>query len=246
MVGIYKITSPSGKTYVGQSWDIKKRWYKYRCNACQQQRHLFNSFQKHGVRNHLFELLHELPYDVTQEIIDDYEKLYIDLFKSAGFIMLNLMSGNSRGKHSDETKLKMKGTKGRKANSGSFKKGKPLPRTKEWIKKVADNWVGRKHSEESKKRMSESKKGEKGPMFGKRHPPETIAIIAAKNRGKVVSEETRKKISENRNPSKYWLGKQRSEETKEKIRLTKTGVKQNSATVAKRSASIKQYWKNRK
>ena len=29
MIGIYKITSPSGKVYIGQSIDIERRWKKY-------------------------------------------------------------------------------------------------------------------------------------------------------------------------------------------------------------------------
>ena len=29
MIGIYKITSPSGKVYIGQSINIEERWYKY-------------------------------------------------------------------------------------------------------------------------------------------------------------------------------------------------------------------------
>lgn len=35
--GIYKITSPSGKIYIGQSIDIKRRWldYKTRVNCTQ-------------------------------------------------------------------------------------------------------------------------------------------------------------------------------------------------------------------
>jgi predicted GIY-YIG superfamily endonuclease len=30
MIGIYKITSPSGKVYIGQSWDIYDRWKKHK------------------------------------------------------------------------------------------------------------------------------------------------------------------------------------------------------------------------
>ena len=47
-IGIYKITSPSGKVYIGQSWDIKKRFSKYRSlQSVYKQRVLFNSFKKH-------------------------------------------------------------------------------------------------------------------------------------------------------------------------------------------------------
>ena len=61
-----------------------------------------------------------------------------------------------------------------------------------------DGTCGFKHSEESKKKISESQKGEKGYWYGKTFP-----------------EETKKKMS--KNSSKYWEGKHHSEETKKRI-----------------------------
>lgn len=48
MIGIYKITSPSNKIYIGQSIDIDKRKEYYSKLRCQGQRRLFYSLQKHG------------------------------------------------------------------------------------------------------------------------------------------------------------------------------------------------------
>jgi len=47
MVGIYKITSPSGKIYIGQSINIEKTWkYRYKnLNACKRQTILYNSLK---------------------------------------------------------------------------------------------------------------------------------------------------------------------------------------------------------
>jgi group I intron endonuclease len=63
MIGIYKITSPTNKTYVGQSIDIEKRFKQYKRLACKKQPKLYNSFLKHGVENHIFEILEECSLD---------------------------------------------------------------------------------------------------------------------------------------------------------------------------------------
>jgi group I intron endonuclease len=62
-VGIYKITSPNGKIYVGQSVDIEKRWsrhYRYLGNSSQdRQPVLRNSMKKYGFKNHIFAMIEE-------------------------------------------------------------------------------------------------------------------------------------------------------------------------------------------
>jgi len=58
--GIYKITSPSGRVYIGQSEDISKRWANYKTLAsCESQTKLYKSFLKHEVENHIFEIIEE-------------------------------------------------------------------------------------------------------------------------------------------------------------------------------------------
>jgi G:T-mismatch repair DNA endonuclease (very short patch repair protein) len=49
---------------------------------------------------------------------------------------------------------------------------------------------------------------------------ERVAKYAAKNKGRIISQELRTRISASvkANPTKYWQGKRRSEETKQKIR----------------------------
>ena len=57
--GIYKITSPTGKVYIGQSKNIHKRWnsYKNMSKGNIRQPKLINSFKKYGVEHHVFEIL---------------------------------------------------------------------------------------------------------------------------------------------------------------------------------------------
>jgi group I intron endonuclease len=107
-VGIYKITSPKNKIYIGQSWNIQNRLKAYSGCHCVGQKSLYNSIKKYGWENHFFEVIHELPEDIEQSIIDQYEILYYDFYKDLGFSMLNIKNPGSRGKHSEYTKLKMK------------------------------------------------------------------------------------------------------------------------------------------
>lgn len=94
-------------------------------------------------------------------------------------------------------------------------------------------WLGKKRSEETKKKISESKKGKSLGHKNKCQCPICKAKRgeAAKGKnhpmfGKKHSEESRKKMSESvsKNPSRYWLGKKRSEETKKKISAIQRGI----------------------
>lgn len=105
MVGIYKITSPSGGVYIGQSWNIEKRFrgYKYTNPSNSKQRVLAASFKKYGIENHLFQVIHELPSDIDQFILDAYEILYWENYKVCEK-MLNCKDPGSRGKHHQKAK----------------------------------------------------------------------------------------------------------------------------------------------
>ena len=58
-IGIYKITSPSKRIYIGQSINIEDRWRKYKKLNCKRQPKLYNSFKNYGPENHTFEILEE-------------------------------------------------------------------------------------------------------------------------------------------------------------------------------------------
>jgi len=73
-----------------------------------------------------------------------------------------------------------------------------------------EGMTGKHHSEETKKKISESRKGK-----GTGNMPWS--------KGKKLSKETRAKIS--KNSARYWLGKKRSQETIDKIRKANTGKK---------------------
>lgn len=89
MVGIYKITAPDGSVYIGQSWDIKRRFEQHKKSTNDRKSSLYKSFLYEGLRHHKFEIIHELPYDITEDVLNDYEKLYWKKYVDAGCIMLN-------------------------------------------------------------------------------------------------------------------------------------------------------------
>lgn len=70
---------------------------------------------------------------------------------------------------------------------------------------------------------------ENHPLYNKKHSDETKAKIASKAKNRVISEDTRKKMSEVRKgklPPCSMLGKTHSEETKNKMRNSNRGVSQ--------------------
>ena len=108
-IGIYKITSPSGRVYIGQSTSILHRWRMYRSRAkcLSQQPALFNSFQKHGVENHRFDILAWYSAGCDKDTLDLRECELIAEYKARGVQLLNIAEGGRGARHSDETKKKI-------------------------------------------------------------------------------------------------------------------------------------------
>lgn len=169
--GIYKITSPSNKVYIGQAINLKRRFRDYTyINRIKAQAKLYSSFLKYGVENHKFEIINEFPKDISQEVIDTYEQLYMDFYKDCKIELLNIKDAGKRGKMSEESKNKLR----------LIHTGKVL-------------------SEETKRKISENRKGKN---TGKDNNMYGIGLIGdAKQRmidsktGTKLSEETKLKMS---------------------------------------------------
>jgi len=57
-IGIYKIISPSGRIYVGQTRNFKSRCSDYKnLDKVVKQRRLYNSFVKYGSENHTIDFI---------------------------------------------------------------------------------------------------------------------------------------------------------------------------------------------
>jgi 5-methylcytosine-specific restriction endonuclease McrA len=94
-----------------------------------------------------------------------------------------------------------------------FKKGnKPWNTGKHAFVGKDNPFYGKKHTDESRKKMSESHKGiQKGkdhPMYGRKHTEESKRKMSESSKGQIISEETRRKISEStkREKSHLWRG----------------------------------------
>jgi group I intron endonuclease len=104
MIGIYKVTSPTNKVYIGQSVDIEKRWKDHK--NCYEGYLLQNSLKKHGFENHTFEILEEC----SAELLNERERFYQDFYDVLGPNGLNCRlteTSDKTGELSSETKKKI-------------------------------------------------------------------------------------------------------------------------------------------
>jgi len=194
--GIYKITSPIGKIYIGQSVDVYERESTYRRLRCANQPKLFLSIKKYGWGSHVFDVIHVCEKELLNENEIFYIKFY-DSFESRHG--LNLQSGgNSRYSISLETKDKL-----RQINLG--KKTSAETRLK-----IANGNKGKAVSLDTARKISLS-------LTGKKQSTEHKASIAANRIYRPLSQSHRDRIS------KAHKGKKRSPSTGLKISLAKKG-----------------------
>jgi group I intron endonuclease len=171
--GIYKITNPKGKVYIGQSIDIYGRWRHYELGHGKNQVLLINSIKKYGFAKHKFEIIAQCARDE----LNNMEKYYIDLFQCFNSQYgLNLKDGGGQqGGFSEETRERMsKGHIGikpsletrlkRSASVKKYMKEHPHSHSEEWKKNMSDRMKGegnhfynKTHSEESRQKISKSR-----------------------------------------------------------------------------------------
>jgi group I intron endonuclease len=224
MIGIYKITSPSGKIYIGQAWNFKDRLRDYRCYDCKNQKVLYNSLKKYGFDNHKFEILKSFEDCPDNEFLDDWERLYIWEFKSNvnrypsnnGMNLTDGGEGNKGMKHSEETKRKIGiANTGKRHSEESRKKQSDLYKTditcQERVNKMVAANKGSKRTEVSKKKMSISQKGRIITIEARRK-------IGAANTGRKHSDESKRKIGASVNGERNGMyGKNHSDDSKKQI-----------------------------
>ena len=73
-----KITSPTGRIYIGKTTNLKNRFSQYRGLRCKSQPALYGSFIAHGVDSHIFEVIGEYE----ESILSDMEIFFISKFDS--------------------------------------------------------------------------------------------------------------------------------------------------------------------
>lgn len=177
---IYKITSPNSKFYVGKTNDFRKRIIAHKNSIKRKWTHviLINSFKKYGFDEHLFEIIEECD----DKDLDEREKFWIKELKSFyaenNFGMNMTIGGEGHtGFNPNDEKRK------EQLISNLYSKGH-------------NPFLGKKHTEETKKILSEriskinKEKGIKVPYWGAVKGWEAVMrkVIAYGNDGKIIGE----------------------------------------------------------
>lgn len=190
---IYKHTSPSGKSYIGQTNDLSKRnWGHRNSSNCSV---FSNAIKKYGWDAFTHEIIAENLTLSESNMLE--EKLIKDLntLVPNGY---NLRTGGDSSLHSEESK-----TKNSRSNMGRIIK-------QETRDKISATTKGKIHSEETRRKLSESLKGRPHSVERKN------AISVARNS---MSEE--KKIEHRAKISESLKGRKLPDEVKEKIRKSR-------------------------
>jgi group I intron endonuclease len=145
MIGIYKITSPTGRIYIGQTTNHIVRWNKYMKLQCKDQPSLYNSLLKHTPNNHTFEMIEECNVDE----LDNREIHWGEFYNVLSNSHLNNRLGRGFGAYdSDETKRKK--SESHKGKSNYWLKDKPL--SEEHKEKIRIAKIGQKYPPSDKPR----------------------------------------------------------------------------------------------
>jgi group I intron endonuclease len=99
---IYKITSPTGRVYIGQTINLVGRERFYKNKLCKSQRRLYNSIIKHGWDAHTIEIIEKVP----SESLNDREVYWIKHFDSCNS-GLNLNHGGAGNSMTEEARKRL-------------------------------------------------------------------------------------------------------------------------------------------
>lgn len=206
---VYKHISPNGKQYVGiTKQDVVKRWangegYK-NCT------YFYNAIQKYCWENFQHIILYtglsrEKACEIEKNLIEELDLLNPE----KGY---NLKTGGRYGVLTEEGKNKIsKSLMGNNFRTGiphtqetieHFKEIRAGKNPHEWSdesrEKIRQYRLGKKASEETKRKFSEIRKGDGNPFYGKHHSQETKDFLREINMGKKHTNETRQKMSKKR------------------------------------------------
>lgn len=170
--GIYKITSPSGRVYIGESVDILTRWVSYKNLSCKGQPKLLRSLKKYSPENHIFEIIEQCKSDELK-CRERYWQDFYDVL-NGGLNCRLTECGELKAVTSQETIEKIREAKIGEKNPMFGRKGELNPlygikKTPEQIRKNRENYVpkrgeehhswGYKHTEEANEKNRQAHLG---------------------------------------------------------------------------------------
>ena len=120
MIGIYKITSPSGKVYIGQSINILVRKAKHSNKPDIRQPKLYNSLMKYTFQNHKFEILQECKAEELDKLETHWKQFYLYINNWNWDKMLFCDIYDAKGGHRSEEAKKRIGEKNKKPKPIGF------------------------------------------------------------------------------------------------------------------------------
>lgn len=181
---LYLLTNiVNGKIYIGQTWQSLKRRFHggFGYSGCI---YLNYAIEKYGKDNFYYT---NLDFAFTQAQANILEDFYIDKYDSTnpekGY---NIKKGGTHGSHSYETKKKLSDTNKGKKQSEETKalRSKIMMGNKHGVGNK--NHFGHKHSDESKKKMSDSLMGREAWNKGVPMSEETKVILSNSLKGREV------------------------------------------------------------
>jgi group I intron endonuclease len=109
MVGIYKITNPEGKSYIGLSKNIEKRFISHKNLQFKGNNKLLESLIQYGGDSHKFEIIEEidisnLDYRKSNSILRSRERFWINHFKTFKNGLNENKGGSGCNSHTEESK----------------------------------------------------------------------------------------------------------------------------------------------
>lgn len=162
---IYRIISPTGKIYIGKTYDFKKRFYDYKCKRYRSKKSIIiDSIKKYGWESHVMDVVEE----VDEVLLNEREIFWI----------------KELGTYAYENEKGMNLTRGGDGQRHSWKHD--VERVNQAKKRCGENApnYGRKVSAETKKKIADSvrvfnlKNGKK--------PPYWAVLMAVENRQKPI------------------------------------------------------------
>lgn len=184
--GIYKITSPSGRIYIGQGVNIIKRFRTYKNLHCKLQPRLYNSLIKYGWKNHIFEIVKEC----TKEKLDCEERYlqdFYDVLSSNGLNCQLTACGELNAIISEEKRKKL---------SYSHIGIKPSEKsTRIFLEYLKTRIISEEERKAISIRMSGSSHHFYDKYLSKEHKDKISIGNKGKNKGKIYSDEHRKNLS---------------------------------------------------